>query len=123
MLFHRAPSMAVAAVLAGLALGEPVPQPYKLNTVARMSVRNLFGLSRRQDGGYSPDQQFCGSGDTCAEACGAGFEQCASGDGEVHCFNKAAEQTCCPGQTGGKMEFDTHPSRRQQLFGRARQVG
>lgn len=48
-------------------------EPYQPQ-VARMSVRNILGLQSRQDGGaYNPDQQFCGNGDTCSEACGDGF--------------------------------------------------
>ncbi|KAI1210913.1 uncharacterized protein F4807DRAFT_459141 [Annulohypoxylon truncatum] len=98
MLFQTVSSIAILA-LAGQAIAEPVRQPYKLK-LARMSARSIFGLDRRGDDGYSPEQQFCSSGDTCAEACGKGFDQCPSKDGVVHCFNKAGNQTCCPGQTG-----------------------
>ncbi|KAI1409622.1 hypothetical protein F5Y13DRAFT_169687 [Hypoxylon sp. FL1857] len=98
MLFHAVSSIAVLA-LAGQAIAEPLRQPYQLK-FARMSPREIFGLDRRSDGGYSPEQQFCDSGKTCADACGKGFEQCASNDGVVHCFNKTAKQTCCPGKTG-----------------------
>ncbi|KAI0899749.1 hypothetical protein F4806DRAFT_492744 [Annulohypoxylon nitens] len=98
MLFQTVSSIAILA-LAGQAIAEPVRQPYKLKS-ARMSARSIFGLDRRGDDGYSPEQQFCSAGDTCAEACGKGFEQCPSKDGVVHCFNKAGNQTCCPGQTG-----------------------
>lgn len=90
--------MAIVA-LAGQTVAEPLRQPYKLK-LARMSVNTMFGLNRRQTEGYSPEQQFCGSGNTCAEACGTGFAQCDSNDGVVHCFNKTAKQTCCPGLTG-----------------------
>ncbi|KAK4948733.1 hypothetical protein LTR10_012738 [Elasticomyces elasticus] len=31
---------------------------------------------------------FCGTGNTCAEACGAGFEQC--GSSPDHCYNPTA---------------------------------
>ncbi|KAI2637119.1 hypothetical protein GGS26DRAFT_471524 [Hypomontagnella submonticulosa] len=98
MLFSAVSSFAIMA-LAGQAVAEPLRQPYKLK-LARMSTRSIFGLDRRQDEGYSPEQQFCGSGDTCAEACGKGFQQCASRDDIIHCFNKAGKQTCCPGLTG-----------------------
>ncbi|KAI1142355.1 hypothetical protein F5Y05DRAFT_223423 [Hypoxylon sp. FL0543] len=98
MLFHTVSSIAVLA-LAGQAAAEPLRQPYKLK-FARASPREIFGLARRDDGGYSPEQQFCDSGRTCAEACGKGFAQCASNDGVTHCFNQAAQQTCCPGMTG-----------------------
>ncbi|KAI0888983.1 uncharacterized protein GGS22DRAFT_65616 [Annulohypoxylon maeteangense] len=98
MLFQTVSSIAIMA-LAGQAIAEPVRQPYKLK-LAQMSAKSIFGLDRRDDGGYSPEQQFCGSGDTCDEACGKGFAQCPSKDGIVHCFNKAGNQTCCPGKTG-----------------------
>ena len=69
LLFPAAFSISVMHVDA-----EPLRQrePYQPQ-VARMSVRNLLGLQSRQDGAYNPDQQFCGQGDTCAEACGEGF--------------------------------------------------
>ncbi|ORY65328.1 uncharacterized protein BCR38DRAFT_340913 [Pseudomassariella vexata] len=95
MLFHA--SLAVTA-LAGLAAAEPVPQPYKLNVI-KMSVRDIFGLERRQDG-YQPSQTFCGTGLTCTDACGAGFEQCDSTDATIHCFDPTAKQTCCGTGTG-----------------------
>ncbi|KAI1806199.1 hypothetical protein F4811DRAFT_171194 [Daldinia bambusicola] len=98
MLFGTISSLAVVA-LAGQAIAEPIRQPYKPK-LAHMSPRALFGLDRRANGGYAPEQQFCNDGNTCAEACGKGFEQCSSKDGIVHCFNKAAQQTCCPGKTG-----------------------
>lgn len=89
--------------LAGQTIAEPLRQPYKLD-LAVMSTRSMFGLERRQgDEGYAPEQQFCSSGKTCAEACGKGFEQCASNDNVVHCFNKRAKQTCCPSLSGGKI--------------------
>ncbi|KAK6957743.1 hypothetical protein Daesc_000531 [Daldinia eschscholtzii] len=98
MLFSTISSLAIAA-LAGQAIAEPIRLPYKPK-VAYMSPRAIFGLDRRANGGYAPEQEFCDDGNTCAEACGKGFEQCASKDGIVHCFNKAAKQTCCPGKTG-----------------------
>jgi hypothetical protein len=102
MLFRLVSSVAIAA-LAGQAVAEP--KPYKAD-MAKMSVRNMFanyGVGRRQtDDGYQPENTFCGTGTTCAEACGAGFEQCGSTDAEVHCFNAAALQTCCGAASGGK---------------------
>ncbi|KAI0014409.1 hypothetical protein F4779DRAFT_9892 [Xylariaceae sp. FL0662B] len=102
MLLHALSTFAVMAYFAGHAIAEPMRQPYKPTEMklAKMSARQIFGLDRRDDDGYAPEQQFCGSGDTCAEACGKGFEQCKSNDGVVHCFNKGAKQTCCPGLTG-----------------------
>lgn len=98
MLF-RAVSTVVVAALAGQAMAEPVSKPYKL-PLAKMSVKEIFGLSRRDDTGYQPTQTLCGTGTTCAEACGTGFEQCASKDNQIHCFDPTAKQTCCPGDTG-----------------------
>lgn len=100
MLFTTVSSLAALA-LASQVVAEPLRQPYKLK-LSKMSVNSMFGISRRQSEGYAPEQQFCNAGDTCAEACGKGFEQCSSNDGVVHCFNKSAKQTCCPGLTGGK---------------------
>ncbi|KAI1083443.1 hypothetical protein F5B20DRAFT_406131 [Whalleya microplaca] len=101
MLFRNVSPFAIM-VLAGQTIAEPVRQPYKLDDLklAKMSVRQIFGLDRRSDDGYAPEQQFCGSGNTCAEACGKGFEQCSSNDGVVHCYDTGAKQTCCPGKTG-----------------------
>lgn len=52
-------------------------------------------LRRQDDGGYEPEIRECGDGNTCAEACGAGYEQCDSTDTTNHCFNPAAGETCC----------------------------
>ncbi|KAK7981998.1 hypothetical protein PG996_009687 [Apiospora saccharicola] len=100
-MFLNALSPLAFLALAGHAIAEPVPQHYQLN-VAKMSVRDIFGLQRRDDGGeYQPSDTQCGSGTTCAEACGAGFEQCGSKDDEIHCFNPKAGQTCCSGAANG----------------------
>lgn len=69
----------------------------------KMSARELFGMGRRQtDTGYTPTDTFCGMGATCAEACGAGFEMCASNDNSIHCFNAQAKQICCPDGSGSE---------------------
>jgi len=85
-------SVLIAAVLAA---AEPAPQlmPYKL---AKMSLNQAFGLMGRQASGYAPTQTFCGAGDDCPTACGAGTAQCASNDGDLHCFTPDAGQQCCP---------------------------
>lgn len=72
----------------------------------KMSTRQLFGIVRRQDdGAYVPDQAACNNGATCAEACGAGFEQCkAVSEADVHCYNKGAGHICCPSNTGNSCE-------------------
>jgi len=78
------------------------PRPYKPQM--KMSVKQLFGVVRRQDNpGYQPEQAVCGDGNTCEEACGAGYQECASKDLEIHCYNTAAAQTCCPNKSGSKL--------------------
>jgi len=79
-----------------LAAAEPNPMPYRIGV---MSINPAFGLAKRQ-AGYEPSQTECGSGDTCAEACGTGYVQCASNDGGMHCFNPDIKETCCPDGTG-----------------------
>lgn len=64
-----------------------------------MSSNQLGSLGRRQSG-YRPETLVCGTGDTCAQACGNGFEQCQSQDTILHCFDPGHGQTCCPGGTG-----------------------
>jgi hypothetical protein len=94
-------SVAAFAALTFAASVAAEPRPYK-PTLMKTSVRDLFGVVRRQDGGsgYQPEQAMCGSGATCAEACGAGYTTCASGDNQVHCFNPTAGEICCPNKSG-----------------------
>lgn len=99
MHFNAVSSLAIMAV-AGQAIAEPVSQPHQMN-LAKMSVRDIFGLQRRDDGEYQPSETLCGSGSTCAEACGKGFEQCGSKDDQVHCFNPTVGQKCCQGASNG----------------------
>ncbi|KAI0199236.1 hypothetical protein F4808DRAFT_217895 [Astrocystis sublimbata] len=68
--------------------------------LARDSASNIFGIDRRQVEGYNPTDQLCGEGNTCAEACGKGFRQCASNDDLTHCYNRAKKQICCPNHSG-----------------------
>ncbi|KAI0867862.1 hypothetical protein GGS24DRAFT_252265 [Hypoxylon argillaceum] len=89
----------LVAGLASQTLAEPLREPYRPK-LARMSTRHILGLHRRDVEGYSPMEQICGTGDTCAEACGKGFKQCASKDGIPHCFNQLQKQTCCPSGSG-----------------------
>lgn len=56
-------------------------------------------LAKRQ--GYYPTTQFCGTGDTCKEACGSEYEQCPS-DAGLYCFVPTAGETCCPDGTGSE---------------------
>ncbi|KAL2141286.1 hypothetical protein VTI28DRAFT_2621 [Corynascus sepedonium] len=95
------------AALAALTLAANVaaePMPYK-PSMMRTSTRDLFGVVRRQDdSGYQPDQEQCGEGSTCAEACGAGYEVCTSKDKLTHCYNPTVGEICCPDQNGGSCE-------------------
>lgn len=66
------------------------------------------GLSRRDaDAAYSPQETECGEGDTCAEACGTGFEECQSSGGVSSCYNPEAGETCCSDLGSGSK---SHPS-------------
>ncbi|KAI1113445.1 hypothetical protein F5Y14DRAFT_417755 [Nemania sp. NC0429] len=89
----------LAVGFASQILAEPFRDPYQPK-LARMSTSNILGIRRRGVEGYSPMEQLCGDGDTCAEACGKGFKQCASKDDLTHCYNSLKKQTCCPGGTG-----------------------
>ncbi|KAF2968440.1 hypothetical protein GQX73_g5140 [Xylaria multiplex] len=89
----------LAVGLVSQTLAEPAREPYQPK-FARMSTRSILGLQRRAPEGYSPTEQLCGVGDTCAEACGKGFSQCASKDGLAHCYNRLKKQTCCPNGRG-----------------------
>jgi hypothetical protein len=103
---------ASAAILACAAHASAEPQPYKL---AMMPVLGL-SLSRRDTNGYQPEQSVCGDGNTCAEACGQGYEQCAALDESVHCFNPLAKQKCCQDGTGNSCDqgyYCTHDTKSQ----------
>lgn len=96
MLSKSVSALAVLALAAHVAAEENMP--YK--PLMKMSVHQMFGIGRRQNDGYQPGQSVCGAGNTCAEACGAGFVTCASSDSTVHCYNATADQTCCPDNSG-----------------------
>lgn len=91
---------ASAAILACAAHAIAEPQPYKL---AVMPVLGM-SLSRRDTNGYQPEQSVCGDGDTCSEACGAGYTECAAVDDSIHCFNPEAKQQCCQDGTGNSCD-------------------
>jgi len=96
MLVKSFSALAVLA-FAATAIAEPMPyQPRLMKT----SVRALFG--RQETPGYQPSSSQCGEGSTCAEACGAGYTTCASSDEQVHCYNSAANEVCCPNMSGSK---------------------
>ncbi len=100
MLAKSLSALAVLAIVAQVSASEPMP--YKAQPkLMKMSVRELFGVERRYDG-YQPTQSVCGTGATCAEACGAGYDTCTSQDNAVHCYNPQAAETCCSDGTGSK---------------------
>ncbi|KAH8794526.1 hypothetical protein F5882DRAFT_449245 [Hyaloscypha sp. PMI_1271] len=89
-------TFAISSVFVASAVAAAEPAPYKLG---KMSMNQAFGLMRRQ-AGYQPTQTFCGPGEDCAASCGAGYSECASSDGDLHCYNPTVQQTCCPDGTG-----------------------
>ncbi|KAK3936284.1 hypothetical protein QBC46DRAFT_32966 [Diplogelasinospora grovesii] len=100
-----AKSISLLAVFAFAATAAAEPVPYKPQQLHKMSVREMFGVVRRQgSSGYQPTQSVCGTGNTCEEACGAGYTTCASQDSQIHCYNAAAAQTCCPDNTGNSCD-------------------
>ncbi|KAI0177454.1 hypothetical protein BJ166DRAFT_506973 [Pestalotiopsis sp. NC0098] len=91
-------AVAFAALAGQAVVAEGVKKPYKPQ-MAKMSVKDVL-MGRQVGGGYYPDSTACGTGDTCAEACGAGYEQCYSTDDLIHCYDNANAQTCCPNSSG-----------------------
>lgn len=89
-------TLAVSSVLLAVAHASPEPAPYKLGS---MSLNSAFGLLKRQ-AGYQPTQTYCGPGADCATSCGATFAQCASSDGDLHCYDPTVKETCCPDGSG-----------------------
>jgi hypothetical protein len=89
-------TMAVASVFVASALAAAEPAPYM---IGKMSLNTAFGLMKRQ-AGYQPTQTYCGPGADCASSCGAGYVQCPSSDGDLHCYDPTIQQTCCPDGTG-----------------------
>jgi len=97
----RASTIATLAVALVATAEASRPQPYM---VARAPFASLLGIARRNTGGYSPETELCGDGDTCSEACGSGYETCISADKNNHCFNPAAGDSCCSIQSGESCE-------------------
>lgn len=97
MLFN---TLAVASVFVTSALVVAEPVPYQ---VGKMSLNTAFGLMKRQ-AGYQPTQTYCGPGTDCASSCGTGYVQCASSDGDLHCYDPTIQQTCCPDGTGNSCD-------------------
>lgn len=99
MHFNTLIAASILAVSASATASEPMP--YKLAARSLNPFGNqAYGLTKRQSG-YQPSQTFCSGYGTCAEACGTGYETCASTDGDLHCFDPTAKETCCPTGTGG----------------------
>lgn len=64
-------------------------------------------LAKRQ--GYYPTSKPCGSGATCAEACGAGQVECPADAGRGVCFDPS-QSRCCPDGSGCMYIALVHPS-------------
>jgi hypothetical protein len=86
---------ATIAAIAALASQVVAEATYKM----ALHPHQIFGIVKRQETGYAPNETFCGMGTSCAEACGAGYIVCASGDSSIHCFNPDA-QKCCTDASG-----------------------
>lgn len=111
MLFN---AVASAVLLATAANAAAKPQPYRLAVMALPGQ----SLMRRDTAGYKPDQKTCKAGNTCAEACGAGYDQCIGGAAHdiAHCFNPAAGESCCTDDSGNSCEagyYCTHDDAKQ----------
>ncbi|KAG5987627.1 hypothetical protein E4U43_004999 [Claviceps pusilla] len=115
MLFQTIASLALLASSASAASAESNRKPYRL---AVMAVPGK-SLMRRDNGGYQPNQKHCKAGNTCAEACGAGFDQCPGGQADIaHCFNPGAGQSCCTDNSGNSCEpgfYCTHDDKMQTM--------
>lgn len=93
MLFRTATSVALLACAASVSAE---PKPYRL---AMMPVLGQ-SLARRSTNGYQPELSQCHDGDTCAEACGSEYTECASSGSETHCYNPSVKQSCCADGSG-----------------------
>ncbi|KZZ99555.1 prp 4 CRoW domain-containing protein [Moelleriella libera RCEF 2490] len=112
MLVQTIVSAAVLAAAANAASHE-ARHPYRLAVMALPGQ----SLMRRDTNGYTPDQKQCKAGNTCAEACGAGFDQCPGGKPDTaHCFNPTAGESCCTDNSGNSCEagyYCTHDDKKQ----------
>lgn len=95
---------AASSLLAATALAaadpRAFPDPYRLG---KMSVNQALGLFGRQDqNGYAPTQTQCGPGADCPTACGPDTRQCASNDGNLHCYTPDIGQQCCSDGSGSR---------------------
>jgi hypothetical protein len=89
-----------------------LPVVLTLGSVAAAEVQEFFKwniprvpfeehqLYRRVDG-YHPEFGSCGSGRTCLDACGSGWDGCnATTTLSLFCYNKDAGQSCCANGSG-----------------------
>lgn len=60
-----------------------------------------FGAMMKRQGGYYPTTHNCGTGETCAEACGPTEVTCPSSS-DLYCYDPTIGQTCCPDLSGSK---------------------
>ncbi|KAK4081788.1 uncharacterized protein Triagg1_2529 [Trichoderma aggressivum f. europaeum] len=97
MLFRTATSVALLACAASVSAE---PKPYRL---AMMPVLGQ-SLARRSTNGYQPELSQCHDGDTCAEACGSEYTECASSGKETHCYNPSVKQSCCADGSGNSCD-------------------
>ncbi|KAM4056933.1 hypothetical protein HRG_003791 [Hirsutella rhossiliensis] len=65
-----------------------------------------MGLARRDTIGYQCNPKVCTlPGNTCAEVCGADYDQCSSNKAnETHCFRPAAGESCCMDGSGNSCQ-------------------
>jgi len=71
------------------------------NAAGSLGDTGAIDLLGRQEDGYNPQLGSCGSGDTCAEACGRGFEECHVIEGVMmFCYEPGAGETCCKDGSG-----------------------
>jgi len=101
MLFKSSAVVALLAI-ASHAVAEEEKMPYK--PIMKMSLHQGFGLNGRQASGYLPTQTLCNNGTTCEDACGPAFTECASTDGQTHCFEPSLNQQCCTDGSGNSCD-------------------
>ncbi|KAH7328258.1 hypothetical protein B0I35DRAFT_13237 [Stachybotrys elegans] len=97
MLFRAAASVTILACAVN---ASAEPKPYRLATMPVLGM----SLARRDTNGYIPEQTVCGEGNTCSEACGAGYTECASTNDSIHCYNPDAQQKCCTDGSGNSCD-------------------
>ena len=75
-------------LLGALTLATAEPRPHVMRS---MSADEIFGLTKRQGGYHPPPPVYCPGEGTCAQACGAGYISCGSGN---LCYNPPGD-VCC----------------------------